>query len=533
MSLVGLLDAIEARGGAGEAGGGVRLGVAFCTNHHAASEVPMIWHQSTLKSGIKAIGQTAMLAAPWDEPRPLKRSWCLLELQHSISVGNKISFVQTPKESEALDEALQADMENVLKKLEAGGPSGWRKGAETSVEAQKAAVDQAVARNEGGFDELFNKLLEQLHRWVLGRAKALLKTLEPEARRASNMVDHIAKLLQDFGELEEAEPLCREVVEARKAKLGANHADTIEAVNNHAMLLHHLGKLEDAEPLEGEARLVPPHARRPPPRHDHGHRHALAAALRPRQARHGAAAQARVARREAAHARQQAPRHAPLGQQPRRAAQRPRPLHRQHEDAAGGRAAQARGARGLPRGLGQPPPAYARLGGQPRGHAHAARSADPRAYSRRSRSAARRSRARVRCWATTTRTPSSRWGCSPRSWSSRATTRSLARSCAPRSSRSASRSTGRPSRASRSSVASTTPTNSYTNEHARVLLDLNKPAKAESVMKELLSGAPTPSHDHTPCPLRRRHTNPLTRVPDASPCQACVRPSGTRTRRPS
>ncbi|KAL1496380.1 hypothetical protein AB1Y20_016335 [Prymnesium parvum] len=250
MLLADLLEAVEAYAAEQEELGGVYVWLSlFCSNFHRAAELPLLWHLSTFKAGLKAIGATCMLAAPWDEPLPLKRSWCLLAMQLSLSVGNKVSFALTAKEGAALDEALLADMENVLKKLEAGGASGWRKAAETSVEAHKALVDQAIARHEGGWDELFSKLLELLHRWVLSRAKELLQGLDDAARKSSSMVDHIAKLLQDFGQFEEAEPLCREVVEARKERLGANHADTIEAVNNHAMLLHQLGKLEDAEPL--------------------------------------------------------------------------------------------------------------------------------------------------------------------------------------------------------------------------------------------------------------------------------------------
>ena len=62
-------------------------------------ELPLIWHQSTLKSGIKSIGATCMLAAPWEEPAALKRCWCLLQMQHSLAVNNKISFVLGEKDA--------------------------------------------------------------------------------------------------------------------------------------------------------------------------------------------------------------------------------------------------------------------------------------------------------------------------------------------------------------------------------------------------------------------------------------------------
>ena len=52
----------------------------------------------------------------------------------------------------------------------------------------------------------------------------------------------VAKLLQDFGDLEAAEPLCREQVEGRAKALGENHTDTLEAINNLAERYQALGK---------------------------------------------------------------------------------------------------------------------------------------------------------------------------------------------------------------------------------------------------------------------------------------------------
>eukprot|EP00966_Prymnesium_polylepis_P164910 3812903-Prymnesium_polylepis.1 len=151
MLLDDLLDAIEAHAAKQEKLEDVYVWLSlFCDNYHRTAEEPLIWHQSTFKTGLKAIGHTCMLAAPWDEPMPLKRSWCLMELQISIAVGNKLTFELGDKEAAVLDQCLLDDMENVLKKLEAGGASGWRKGAETTIEHQKAAVDGAIARAEGG-----------------------------------------------------------------------------------------------------------------------------------------------------------------------------------------------------------------------------------------------------------------------------------------------------------------------------------------------------------------------------------------------
>ena len=51
------------------------------------------------------------------------------------------------------------------------------------------------------------------------------------------------------GKLAEAEPLFRRALEGNERQLGAQHPDTLKAVNNLAWLLKAQGKLAEAEPL--------------------------------------------------------------------------------------------------------------------------------------------------------------------------------------------------------------------------------------------------------------------------------------------
>ena len=63
----------------------------------------------------------------------------------------------------------------------------------------------------------------------------------------------MAGLLQDQRKLEEAEPLFREALAARRTTLGDCHPSTLAAINNTAGLLHDQGNLVEAEPLFREA----------------------------------------------------------------------------------------------------------------------------------------------------------------------------------------------------------------------------------------------------------------------------------------
>ena len=73
-------------------------------------------------------------------------------------------------------------------------------------------IEKAIEKSEGGYEDLGRKLADVLHKWLLERAKSVLAALPAEERATSTLVDRTAKLLQDFGDLEAAEPLCREQV---------------------------------------------------------------------------------------------------------------------------------------------------------------------------------------------------------------------------------------------------------------------------------------------------------------------------------
>ena len=66
-------------------------------------------------------------------------------------------------------------------------------------------------------------------------------------------VNNLAGLLQDQDRLAEAEPLYREAVKSSRESLGARHADTLDAVENLAILLDEKGRPKEAAKLRTES----------------------------------------------------------------------------------------------------------------------------------------------------------------------------------------------------------------------------------------------------------------------------------------
>jgi len=93
--------------------------------------------------------------------------------------------------------------------------------------------------------------------------EALERVLGPEHPDTLLGASNLAYYLQEAGEAEEAESLCRRVLEARERVLGHEHPATLTSMNNLAGLLRRKGDYADAEPLcrrafEARERLLGP-----------------------------------------------------------------------------------------------------------------------------------------------------------------------------------------------------------------------------------------------------------------------------------
>jgi eukaryotic-like serine/threonine-protein kinase len=109
-------------------------------------------------------------------------------------------------------------------------------------------VEADVRRAIGG---TYRRLgLGERARPQLEKALALRRQrLGPEHADTLEAVDELANVLLDQGKLAEAEPLLRQNLDVSRRVLGPEHVQTLNALNNLASLLQEQGKLAEAEPL--------------------------------------------------------------------------------------------------------------------------------------------------------------------------------------------------------------------------------------------------------------------------------------------
>ena len=117
----------------------------FSIDQHKAGNWPVEWWFTTFKEAIRMIGQTVMVLAPWNDPIPLGRAWCLWEMFCSIDTGTAFEICLGQRERAAFEAALLQD--------DAAVPGAFAQidvaTAECSNPAVKGKILAAVERSGG------------------------------------------------------------------------------------------------------------------------------------------------------------------------------------------------------------------------------------------------------------------------------------------------------------------------------------------------------------------------------------------------
>ena len=216
-------------------------------NQHKASDnaYDKDWWSSTFKRAIGAFGRTVLVMMPWEDPAPLKRSWCLWEILSSLEGKATLDVRMHADEKERFAEALRTDFGSIqlsMSKIDVAKAEAWSK-------EDQANILEAVKATEGGVNGVNAAILARMREWLAESARAV------GGGEDADMDDmmRLASLLSDQGKLAEAEPLYRRALAGYEAQLGEAHPSTLNTVNNLANLLKKQGKLAEAEPLHRRA----------------------------------------------------------------------------------------------------------------------------------------------------------------------------------------------------------------------------------------------------------------------------------------
>ena len=166
---------------------------------------------------MSAIGHT-LLVLEWEDPVPLRRAWCLLEITASLRERQPptvLEVVMAPEEVGAFERALVEEFDTLVTRTCTVNVER----AEAFIAEDRERIFQAL-RETLGFEEVNKKVIGCMREWMAEKGRAALGRLSGDERGKSSLIIFLARLLQDQGKLGEAEPLCREALTVRRCTLG-------------------------------------------------------------------------------------------------------------------------------------------------------------------------------------------------------------------------------------------------------------------------------------------------------------------------
>jgi len=210
----------------------------FSNNQHKAVDLDFNWWSSTFKEAIRDFKHTVMVMAPWNNPIPLTRGWCLFELFCTVETGSRFEVAMSKRnQQQFIDELKRGGMAAILQAI--GNVDG-----ESSTCFKQEDKDRIfdVVRRTVGFNALNAAVLEQMREWTISVAQANIATAAQAGDDDLTGIMVLAQLYYSQGNYALAEPLYVECLEKRKVKLGVDHPDTLQSMNYLAGLYRAQGK---------------------------------------------------------------------------------------------------------------------------------------------------------------------------------------------------------------------------------------------------------------------------------------------------
>ncbi|KAJ3238503.1 Kinesin light chain 3 [Chytriomyces hyalinus] len=133
----------------------------FSNPQHNTSAKPFEWWKTTFMEAVKDIGNVVMILQPWQDPVPLKRTWCVYELYACHVTKSKFEFAITRAEKEAFLKWLPSHVEGFFMQFH---DLTCSRSQATKKSDRKAIFE--VIKSSIGFLELDLLVLTKVRAWV-------------------------------------------------------------------------------------------------------------------------------------------------------------------------------------------------------------------------------------------------------------------------------------------------------------------------------------------------------------------------------
>lgn len=249
--------------------------------------------QNHFRAIIERLGHTVMILAPWDDPIPLRRAWCLYEIYSTVDTHSQFDLAMTEKEKQRFFKEIcvhgQALVDQMISNVNAERSQCGK------LEDQIRIL--GLVRNTIGFHKINTLIFDLIRDWILktikleafiqkqrknsdsrlqlmyacanlyhgagliNEAENLYSEYIEEVQTIVSMVPFsspsdslevlkglsgLALVYRDQGKYTEATTLYQRCIQTTREKFGLSNPLTAEAMINLAMLYRYQGKYQDA-----------------------------------------------------------------------------------------------------------------------------------------------------------------------------------------------------------------------------------------------------------------------------------------------
>jgi len=133
----------------------------FSNNQHLAADLPFEWWTNTFQSAIQEFGRTVMVLAPWNDPVPFTRAWCLFEIFITVITDSKFEVAMCESERDSFIRTICSDHRvfyKMLADIDVHKSEAWNPDDLASI--------KEVAEREVGLDQLNLIVKGKMREWV-------------------------------------------------------------------------------------------------------------------------------------------------------------------------------------------------------------------------------------------------------------------------------------------------------------------------------------------------------------------------------
>eukprot|EP00053_Salpingoeca_punica_P015694 m.145072 g.145072 ORF g.145072 m.145072 type:complete len:939 (+) comp16778_c0_seq16:20-2836(+) len=199
----------------------------FCNNQHATESHPFDWWCSTFQRNIMSIGQVLLVMAPWDDPVPLTRAWCLWEIHCALDGKVPLTIGLPPDQRGALLQGVSESFSvitNALVRIDAERSEAFK-------QEDRDNIHRAVQESELGFDGLNDRVKGRLRDWYLTTALELAEAkAQEETEEAARVLSNLAWSLNEFNEMSHASRFLERVHAIFLKLFGEIHLETANSL---------------------------------------------------------------------------------------------------------------------------------------------------------------------------------------------------------------------------------------------------------------------------------------------------------------